>query len=95
MTSRNSLLTPLSDSDLDKLYDARFKCCVLSLDYDFTRHVGRVIMREWDCCDMIGCIEVFEKIDPKVKEVETYSGEKLDTFYRLGEDSQWAAFQPR
>lgn len=94
MSKKNSLLTPLSNRDLDQLYDSRFMCCVLGLDYDFSRKVGRVIMRELDCCDMVGCIKVFKAIDPGVAEIETFSGEKLDTVYRLGADKKWTAHQP-
>ena len=38
-------------------------------------------MESGNCCDMNGCIALFEAIDPLVKQIETFAGAKCDTTY--------------
>ncbi len=45
--------------------DKRLKCHVVSLTYDFRSHSGQVILLEGECCDMNGCVALFEGIDEK------------------------------
>jgi hypothetical protein len=54
---------------------------VWGLEYDFTTHVGTLHSPPHQCCDMGGCIGLFEKIDPKVKKIYTVAGNKADQLY--------------
>lgn len=72
-------------------WDDRLMCHVVSLAYDFRSHMGQVYMLDGNCCDMTGCLSLFQGIDPKVTAIETYSGDKADTVYRK-EDEEWSAF---
>lgn len=73
--------------------DDRLKCNVISLAYDFRTHTGQLYLLDGDCCDMTGCVALFEKIDRKVKAINTYSGDQEDTMYRK-EGKEWNAFLP-
>jgi hypothetical protein len=57
-------------------------CGVLSLSYDFAGHEGIITFPRGDCCDMSGCIRLFEAIDPGVVAIDTFSGDEPDTAYR-------------
>ncbi len=63
-------------------WDERLKCHVVSLTYDFRSQTGQVYLLDGDCCDMTGCVALFQGIDPKVTAIDTYSGDKADTVYR-------------
>jgi hypothetical protein len=43
------------------------------------------------CCDMVGCIKLFQAIDPKVRSIETYAGGQRDTFYERDGCDRWCA----
>ena len=47
-------------------WDERLQCGVVSLAYDFRSHTGQLYLPEGHCCDMTGCIALFEAIDPNV-----------------------------
>ena len=64
------------------VYHDGLQCWVLGLTYDFASRTGRLNMEEGACCDMTGCIRLFEAIDPRVLVVQTFSGEKQDTEFR-------------
>jgi hypothetical protein len=64
------------------LYDPRLMCNVVSLGYYAKGRIGTLYLAEGDCCDMRGCIELFEGIDPEVMLIQTYSGGVRDTRYR-------------
>jgi hypothetical protein len=51
-------------------------------------------MDEGNCCDMRGCIELFERIDPEVRTIYTFAGDEPDTIYKR-EGKEWHAFMPR
>jgi hypothetical protein len=55
---------------------------VKSLAYDCITRVGVLRMAAGDCCDMQGCVRLFERIAPEVRAVHTFSGDVLDTCYR-------------
>lgn len=74
--------------------DERLLCEVVSLDYDFREHTGRLYMPEFNCCDMTGCLGVFRGIDPEVALIQTYSGDRPDTIYRR-KGTEWTAYWPR
>lgn len=75
------------------LYDERLMCEVVSLVYDFRRRTGELYLPDANCCDMTGCVELFEAIDPKVVAIDTRSGDRADTAYRK-EGAEWKAFLP-
>lgn len=71
-------------------WDERLKCHVVSLTYEFHTHTGQLYLLDGDCCDMTGCVALFEGIDPEVKAIKTYSGDKADTVYRK-KGTEWNA----
>jgi hypothetical protein len=76
------------------LRDARLVCCVMRLEYDFRTRTGAIYFPDGRCCDMAGCVALFEGIDPGVRDIQTYSGEESDTRYRKGGDGEWHATMP-
>lgn len=58
-------------------------CEVKSLEYDFKSRTGILYMPPVNCCDMGGCIKLFEAIDPKVSTIRTIAGDRQDTIYFL------------
>jgi len=66
--------------------------CIESLSYDFVQKVGVLCMPELCCCDMSGCIRVFQAIDPDVRRVDTISGDKADVVYMKNE-GKWGVYQ--
>ena len=75
-------------------WDERLMCRVISLTYDFPGRTGRLHLFEGDCCDMSGCVSLFEGIDPQVAAIHTYSGDRADTLYRK-KGTKWYAFEYR
>ena len=73
--------------------DKRLMCHVISLAYDFRSHAGQVYFPDGECCDMSGCVALFEGIDPKVTIVRTFSGDREDTVYRK-EGKGWDIIPP-
>lgn len=80
-------------TEREEVWQERLMCSVVSLDYDFRERTGRLCMARGNCCDMKGCLDLFRGIDPKVKVIATFSGEKRDTVYRK-ENKQWNAYLP-
>jgi hypothetical protein len=76
------------------LWDERLKCQVASLTYDFRAHKGQLYLLDGDCCDMTGCVALFEGIDSKVTAISTFFGDKADTMY-CKERKEWKALLPR
>lgn len=74
-------------------WDERLQCRVVSLAYDFRSHMGQLYLLDGDCCDMTGCIALFEGIDPKVTTINTHSGDQADTMYHK-EGTVWSALLP-
>ena len=71
-------------------WDERLKCGVVSLAYDFRSRTGQLYLPDGHCCDMTGCIALFQAIDPDVTAIKTYSGDKADTAYRK-KGTEWKA----
>lgn len=69
------------------------KCGVERLEYDFKSATGTLHVPDGHCCDMKGCIEFFQAIDPAVQAIDTFSGVRPDTRYRLTR-GDWAASFP-
>ncbi len=62
-------------------YHLELQCFVSRVGYDFTEHVGHVLISDGGCTDMYGCIEFFKRIDPAVSTIRTFSDDKPDTLY--------------
>lgn len=75
-------------------YDERLMCEVISLSYDFGTQTAELYLPATNCCDMTGCVELFEAIDPKVVAINTHSGDRIDTAYRKA-GAEWKAYGPR
>lgn len=70
------------------------QCNAREVRYDFARRAGTLFMPAGECCDMSGCISLFESIDPQVVRIVTISGDEEDTSYSRT-DSGWAARHPK
>jgi hypothetical protein len=42
---------------------------------------------------MSGCIEIFESLDPEVRQIETFSGDEPDTMYARDRGGKWRAYR--
>lgn len=65
------------------VFSYRCKTFVLRFDYDCAERRGCVFMPNHCSTDMSGTIELFCQIDPAVRAILTYAGDRLDTCYRL------------
>ena len=73
-------------------FHPKLQCTVIGVAYDFPSQTGRLIMTPGACCDMSGCIALFERIDPQVRRIETFSGDKPDTAYTYSfDEGKWSA----
>ncbi len=68
-------------------------CWPEKLEYDFVAHVGTLRLIAGGCCDMDGCIQLFETLDPEVRRINTYSGAEADTIYRKHQ-TEWKSYDP-
>ena len=68
-------------------------CYVEASTYDQENGVARLHLASEHCCDMSGCVDYFERRDPNVQRIETYSGGKLDTIY-VRRAGRWLALEP-
>lgn len=77
-------------------YRADTQCYVETLQYNFSTKQGLLRMGDDSCTDMMGCIRLFQAIDPEVKTILTHqSGGELDTCYvRNGGFDDWKAYFP-
>ena len=66
---------------------------VHGLDYEPRSKIGKLYMADHCCCDMSGCIDIFEEIDPAVQRINTFAGEAPDTIYQRI-DGRWQSFLP-
>jgi hypothetical protein len=64
-----------------EFWHSECQCHLTGLSYDFAQHVGLLLMAEGECCDMTGCVRLFEAIDPNCARIETVSGKEIDTAY--------------
>lgn len=71
-------------------FDARTQCHVLDWGYQRVRLRGLLYMPKNECCDMRGCIETFQDIDPNVREIHTFAGGEASVRYaRAHPNSSW------
>jgi hypothetical protein len=75
------------------MFRTDLQCDVVRLAYDFATNVGALQMPPDNCCDMSGCIALFERIDADVTRIETMAGSKPDTIYRRTSEG-WRADPP-
>jgi hypothetical protein len=68
-------------------------CQVNDLQYNFDTRTGILRMPKGNCCHAPECIAIFERIDPNVKEIKTFAGDKPDTSYVKSSDG-WQVFLP-
>ena len=67
---------------------------VSGLAYNFVERSGHLDMSADSCCDMKGCIELFERIDPGCRRIDTFAGAKPDTIYVRLAGGRWTAYEP-
>ena len=84
----------VSGTQRDHHHSSDLQCNVERIEYDFLRQLGVLRMPEANCCDMKGCIELFERIDPDVLRIETFAGGQPDTFYWRRASGRWEAGSP-
>lgn len=51
----------------------------------------RFHLADGNCADMDGAVDVAQQLHPLVKRIETYSGDKPDTFYITDSSGEWIA----
>ncbi len=69
--------------------------CVAQITYDFYDRHGEAFFYEGDCCgNPAGCIAAFQRIDPEVETIRTFSGDDLAACYYLQSDGKWLS-EPR
>jgi hypothetical protein len=73
--------------------DSLIGCRLLAAHFDFEAHQARLMLAPGHCTDMMGAIEFCRGVDPDVTAIATFSGDKLDTRYRKG-DNGWQAYGP-
>lgn len=78
-------------SDIPGVWHGGVQCDVRRLVYDFELLVGALYLPRGDCTDMSGCIRMFEAIDSRVCQIQTYSGEARDTIYDRT-SGEWRAY---
>lgn len=72
-------------------FHPELQCFVVEIRYDFAQKFGTVVISHSGCTDMGGCTAFFERIDPTVRCIQTYSGNRADTVYRRNAVDQWEA----
>jgi len=73
------------------VYRSEPVCDVRRMAYDFDRHLGTLLLASENCCDMRGCIELFEKVDP---DVQIFAVKTPDIIYFKTDYEEWQAVQP-
>jgi hypothetical protein len=72
-------------------FHSQMLCFVETIAYDFDNKRGQVWIANEGCTDMGGCIAFFERIDPGVTRIETYSSDRPDTKYFKNLIGKWEA----
>jgi len=70
------------------------QCTPTRLTYDYVRRYGQLVVMEGHCVDMLGCIALFQHIDPQVQLIDTFSYDVPDTRYTLVRPGMWLADSP-
>lgn len=72
-------------------FHAEMMCFVETISYDFEHKRGQVWITSGGCTDMGGCTAFFERIDPLVTRIATFSDDRPDTQYFKNELGKWEA----
>jgi hypothetical protein len=70
-------------------------CEVHTLSYDFRTKVGSLDIQGGKSCEMQAAIALFELVDPEVRLIQIYAGERTDERFRLTPTGGWVAEVPR
>jgi hypothetical protein len=89
-TDRSSVLRPHREAD-GRVYDAGLQCSLKRLEYNPETRIGMLWLGDGECTDMSGAIAVFQRIDPEVQTIVTWSGCKQDTAYHRTVAGAWRA----
>jgi len=68
---------------------AEMQCRVVALRYDPDSKIGIALLPRGNCVDMTGAIRYFQRIDPHVKQIQTFAGSNPDTIYTRVGDEHW------
>jgi hypothetical protein len=79
-------MTPASE---EGIWNEELRCCVVEVRYGFPQKIGIAILKDGHCTDMCGAILFFQRIDPSVRQVQTYGGSKGDTIYTRVGNAKW------
>ena len=71
------------------VYSKELQCRVVEIRYGFSQRIGIAILGKADCTDMCGCISFFQRIDPKVRQIQTFQGPNRDTTYTRTGNAKW------
>jgi hypothetical protein len=66
-------------------------CFAEAVEYHPALRLGVLRLPKGSCCDMSGCIELFRRLDPDVRRIETFSGDVRDTRYERDGNGKWDA----
>ena len=64
-------------------------CEVVEIRYGVAERIGIAILKDGHCTDMCGAIRFFQRIDPEVRQVQTFGGKKPDMVYSRIGDAHW------
>ena len=79
------------DGQDDAVWRKDLVCGLRSVVAHLPEHQVTLLLAEGSCCDMRGAIALAFDIDPRVKTVVTYSGDRMDTVYVLSTAGKWQA----
>jgi hypothetical protein len=69
-------------------------CEVHTVAYDFRTKAGSLDVQGGKSCDMQAAIDLFELIDPEVRLIQIYAGERTDERFRLTPVGTWFSEVP-
>jgi hypothetical protein len=81
-----------SDNMPNDIWYAKLVTYVNHITHDVRKHVGALYMPSGMCTDMSGAIDLFKRIDPKVRRIDTFSGDQPDAFYIKSANGTWKAY---
>lgn len=71
-------------------YNRELMSYVRRIEYDYALQCGNVYMPASGCTDMAGAINLFTRIDPNVRRIDTFADGVLDTQYKF-QHGKWGA----
>jgi hypothetical protein len=76
----------------DEYWSEELQTFIVSIEYIPLERRGILRMPYCCCCDMVGCIRLFERINDEIEKIETFAGEVRDTVYMRRQGGEWRAF---